>query len=98
MGFQPGSRGSAPCLCWRRFNGQDFPRIPGVMRTREILPGAAIAAMLTASALLALLVALGMRGDGPLALGLGGSDGSARLSGGEGGGAAATGVGGRKPA
>jgi hypothetical protein len=52
------------------------------MRTRELLPGASIAALLTASALLALLVGLGMRGDGPLALDLGGSDGSAQLRGG----------------
>jgi hypothetical protein len=68
------------------------------MRTRELLPGAAIAALLTASALLALLVGLGMRGDGPLALDLGGSDRSAQLRGGEGQGAGTTGVGGRRPA
>jgi hypothetical protein len=68
------------------------------MRTRELLPGATIAALLTASALLALLVGLGMRGNGPLALDLGGSDGSAQLRGGEGQGAGATAVGGRRPA
>jgi len=68
------------------------------MRTRELLPGAVIAALLTASALLALLVGLGMRGGGPLALDLGGSDGSAQLREGEGQDAAATGVGGRKSA
>ena len=68
------------------------------MRTREFLPGATIAALLTASALLALLVGLGMRGNGPLAFDLGGSDGSALLRGGEGQGAGATGVGGRGPA
>ena len=68
------------------------------MRTRELLPGATLAALLTASALLALLVGLGMRGGGPLALDLGGSDGSAQLRGGEGGGAGANGVGGRRPA
>ena len=68
------------------------------MRTRELLPGATIAALLTASALLALLVGLGMRGNGPLALDLGGSDGSAQLRGGEGQGAGAGGVGGRRPA
>src|SRR4051812_30683658 len=65
------------------------------MRTRELLPGATIAALLTASALLALLVGLGMRGNGPLALDLGGSDGLAQLRGGEG--AGATGVGSRRP-
>src|SRR3954453_7480220 len=54
------------------------------MRAREVFPGALIATLLTASALLALLVGLGMRGNGPLALGLGGSDGSAQLSDGEG--------------
>jgi hypothetical protein len=68
------------------------------MRSRELLPGAVIASLLTASALLALLVGLGIRGDGPLALGLGGSDGSAQLRGGEGQGAGATDVGGRRPA
>lgn len=68
------------------------------MRTRELLPGAVIAALLSASALLALLVGLGMRGDGPLALDLGGSDGSAQLRGGDGQGAGATDVGGRRPA
>ena len=68
------------------------------MRTRELLPGATIAALLTASALLALLVGLGMRGNGPLALDLGGSDGSAQLRGGEDQDVDATGVGGRKSA
>ena len=67
------------------------------MRTRELLPGAVIAALLTASALLALLVGLGMRGGGPLALDLGGSDGSALLRGGEGQDVGATGAGGRNP-
>jgi hypothetical protein len=68
------------------------------MRAREVLPGAAIAALLTASALLALLVGLGMRGDGPLAIDLGGSDGSVRLRGAEGQDAGGTGAGGRRPA
>lgn len=49
------------------------------MRTRAILPGALIAGLVTTAALLALVVALGIRGGGPLALGLGDSDGSARL-------------------
>jgi hypothetical protein len=52
------------------------------MSTRAVLPGALIAAMLTGAALLALLVALGIRGEGPFAFGIGDSDGSARLDGG----------------
>src|SRR5512132_3151662 len=68
------------------------------MRTPELLPGAVIATLVTASALLALLVGLGIRGDGPLALDLGGSGGSAQLRGGDDQGAGATGVGGRRPA
>src|SRR4051812_31165546 len=68
------------------------------MRTRELLPGATIAALLTASALLALLVGLGMRGNGPLALPLGGWDGAAELRGEGAQAPGATGVGARRPA
>jgi hypothetical protein len=49
------------------------------MNARAVLPGGLIAALLTAAAVLALLVALGIRGDGPLAIGLGEAGGSARL-------------------
>jgi hypothetical protein len=52
------------------------------MTTRAILPGALIAGLLTAAAVLALVVALGVRGEGPLALGVGEADGAARLDGG----------------
>ena len=52
------------------------------MTTRVILPGALIAGLLTAAAVLALFVALGIRGEGPLALGVGDADGAARLDGG----------------
>lgn len=54
----------------------------GAMSPRAILPGAVIAAMLTAAALLALLVALGIRGEGPFSIGLGDAGGTARLDGG----------------
>ena len=75
MGFSPGSRATASGLSLRWSNGEPFARILDAMRTRELLPGATIAALLTASALLALLVGLGIRGDGPLAIDLGGSAG-----------------------
>lgn len=52
------------------------------MSVRAILPGGLIAAMLTASAILALLIVLGIRGEGPLAIGLGDAGGAARLDGG----------------
>ena len=58
------------------------------MSARAILPGGVIAAMLTAAALLALLVALSIRGEGPFSIGLGDAGGTARL---EGGGAATLG-------
>jgi hypothetical protein len=46
---------------------------------RVILPGALIALALTAGATFALVLALGVRGEGPLSLLLGGSEGTARL-------------------
>jgi hypothetical protein len=52
------------------------------MSARAILPGGLIAGLLTVAAVLALVVALGIRGEGPLALGIGDADGSARLDGG----------------
>jgi hypothetical protein len=52
------------------------------MSVRAILPGGLIALALTACAFLALLIALGIRGDGPFSFGLGDADGSARLEGG----------------
>lgn len=52
------------------------------MSVRAILPGGLIVAMLTAGAILALLIVLGIRGEGPLALGLGDAGGAARLEGG----------------
>jgi hypothetical protein len=53
------------------------------MSARAIFPGAVIAGLLTAAAVLALLVALGIRGEGPLAIGIGDADGAARLDGGD---------------
>jgi hypothetical protein len=54
------------------------------MSARAILPGALLAGLLTVAAVLALVVALGIRGEGPLALdvGDGDGDGAARLEGG----------------
>jgi len=52
------------------------------MSTRAILPGALLAGLLTVAAVLALVVALGIRGEGPLAIGVGDADGAARLEGG----------------
>ena len=52
------------------------------MSVRAVLPGGLIAAMLTAGAILALLIVLGIRGEGPLAIGLGDAGGAARLEGG----------------
>ena len=49
------------------------------MRVRAVLPGALIALALTAAAAFALVIALGVRGEGPLSLLLGGSEGTARL-------------------
>jgi hypothetical protein len=66
------------------------------MRTRAVVPGAVLAGALTAAALLALLLGLAIRGDGPLPLGLGDSGGSAQLSVGEG--TAPAGNGGRQAA
>jgi hypothetical protein len=63
-------------------NGQEVPRKSGAMSLRPVLPGAVIAGLLTLAAVLALLVALGIRGEGPLALDLGDADGAARLDGG----------------
>ena len=53
------------------------------MRARAIFPGAMLAGALTAAALLALVLTLAIRGDGPFPLGLGDSGGSAQLSVGE---------------
>jgi hypothetical protein len=61
---------------------RNFNAKTGAMSPRAILPGAVIAAMLTAAALLALLVALSIRGEGPFSIGLGDAGGTARLDGG----------------
>lgn len=49
------------------------------LRDRAVLPGALLAMLVTAAAVLALVLALGIRGEGPLSLLLGGADGAARL-------------------
>jgi hypothetical protein len=49
------------------------------LRDRAVLPGALLAMLVAGAALLALLLALGIRGEGPLTLLLGGADGAARL-------------------
>ena len=49
------------------------------MTHRAILPGALLALLVAGTAALALALALGIRGDGPLNLLLGGSDGTVRL-------------------
>jgi hypothetical protein len=56
-----------------------FEQQRGVATPRVVLPGAVVAISLTAGALLALALVLAMRGDGPLILGLGDSDGQVRL-------------------
>jgi hypothetical protein len=53
------------------------------MRYRAELPGVVLALVLTGVALLAFVLALGIRGEGPFTLGLGDADGAARLPGGE---------------
>jgi len=49
------------------------------LRSRAALPGVLLALPLTAGALFALVLAIGIRGDGPLSLLIGGADGAARL-------------------
>ena len=49
------------------------------LRSRAALPGVMLALLLTAGALFALVLAIGIRGDGPLSLLIGGADGAARL-------------------
>ena len=49
------------------------------LRSRAALPGVLLALLLTAGALFALVLAIGIRGDGPLSLLIGGADGAARL-------------------
>jgi hypothetical protein len=60
-----------------------FEQQRGAATPRVVLPGAVVAISLTAGALLALALVLAMRGDGPLILGLGDSDGQVRLPEGE---------------
>ena len=60
-----------------------FEQQRSAMTPRVVLPGAVVAISLTAAALLALLLVLALRGDGPLIFGLGDSDGQVRLPEGE---------------